>query len=144
MRTERRCQAMRWIRVRPGWFNRPALDRFWRNRGERSGECGGDGLLCPLLGSRLYGCIGISALCLRHVTLFLSLPLCVSCDLGFLKKKFERENGGCRKDSNEEWVGRARAYVDFDEASDLFVKYFTIFLFLLCKGIITLLLLYLH
>lgn len=106
MRTERRCQAIRWIRVRPGWFNRPALDRFWRNRGERSGECGGDGLLCPLLGSRLYGCIGISALCLRHVTLSLS----VSCDLGFLKQKFERENGGFRKEcvygigrKNEEW-----------------------------------------
>lgn len=39
-------------------------------------------------------------------------------------------------------VGRARGYVDFDEASDLFVKYFTIYL--LCKGIITPLLLYLH
>lgn len=63
---------MRWIRVRPGWLNRPpALDRLCLNRGERSGEGGGDGLLCPLLGSRLYGCIGISA----ALSLFLPLSM---------------------------------------------------------------------
>lgn len=76
---------MRWIRVRPGWLNRPpALDRLCLNRGERSGEGGGDGLLCPLLGSRLYGCIGISAALSLSPSLYVLRHVAASLCLFFL------------------------------------------------------------
>jgi hypothetical protein len=117
--TESSSHANRCASVRPGCNcagpNRPALPR--RYRGDRSGDAGGDGVLCPLLGSLLYACISLS-LRRRHVS-WLSFPFSLSLSVslclcfGFLerKKKWPRREERAERDCMrlKRDSGRARA-----------------------------------
>ncbi|WVZ24423.1 hypothetical protein V8G54_002967 [Vigna mungo] len=76
-RTDRNIQLSRCAAVRPPprfGENRPVLDRPWRSLGDRSGDGGGDGVECPLLGSRLYGCIWDQSFHITTLSLSFSLP----------------------------------------------------------------------